>query len=683
MKLAAPVLLLAALLAPAAASEVSPVGKVLQLVSDLQSKILKEGEAVQKAYGEFAEWCEDRSKELSFEIKTGKAEVAELNAAIAQEEATSGALEAEIEKLAGEIQIDEADLKAATEIRTKEADAFAASEKELMEIIDTLQRATAVLEREMGKHGASMVQLQSANGMAQALAIMVQASMLSTADASKLTALVQSSSQDGDADAGAPAAAVYEGHSSGILGVLGDLLEKAETQLEDARSKETKDLHAFEMLEQSLKDEIKFGNKEMSEAKASLAAAAEKKSSAEGDLGVTSKDLAGDTSALADLHHDCMTKAEDFEAEAKSRGEELAALAKAKEVIQEATGGAASLSYGLSQVSLLQVSSGLSSGAGLAQYEAARFVRDLAQKHHSTELAQLAMRMSSASRLGSAEDIFKKVKGLIADMIEKLESEADADATHKAFCDKELAETNTNKDEKNTKIDKLSTKIDQMSARSAQLKEEIAALQKALSGLAASQAEMDKLRTEESEAFKANTAEMEKGLEGVKLALKVLNEYYAKEDKDHAAAEGVGTNIIGLLEVVESDFAKGLAEMTSTEETAQATYEKETKENEIEKATKEQDVKYKTKESTDLDKAVAEASNDRSGVQAELDAIMEYLKKIEQQCIAKAEAFEERAARFKDEIEGLKQALQILENEAAFIQKKSRRTLRGVQKHVA
>jgi len=94
-----------------------------------------------------------------------------------------------------------------------------------------------------------------------------------------------------------------------------------------------------------------------------------------------------------------------------------------------------------------------------------------------------------------------------------------------------------------------------------------------------------------------------------------------------------------------------------------------------------QDVKYKSKESTDLDKAVAETSNDKSSVQAELDAVMKYLKGIEDRCIAKAETHEERAARFKAEIEGLKQALQILNEEAAFIQKKSR-TLRGVRLHV-
>merc|ERR1740138_207828 len=107
---------------------------------------------------------------------------------------------------------------------------------------------------------------------------------------------------------------------------------------------------------------------------------------------------------------------------------------------------------------------------------------------------------------------------------------------------------------------------------------------------------MDKIRAEEKAAWETNSAEMEKGLNGIKLALKVLNEYYAKADKAHDSGEGASTGIIGLLEVAESDFSKGLTEMNAAEETAQNTYEQETKENEIEKTTKEQDVKYKTKE---------------------------------------------------------------------------------------
>merc|ERR1711948_141028 len=134
-------------------------------------------------------------------------------------------------------------------------------------------------------------------------------------------------------------------------------------------------------------------------------------------------------------------------------------------------------------------------------------------------------------------------------MIERLEAEADADATHKAYCDKELAESNQKKADKEAEIQKLSTKIDQMQARSAQLKSEVAGLQKALAELAAAQAEMNKMRAEENAAFKTNKADMEQGLEGVKLALKILREYYAG-DKAHAAAEGAGQGIIGLCEVI-------------------------------------------------------------------------------------------------------------------------------------
>merc|ERR1719401_1621945 len=118
---------------------------------------------------------------------------------------------------------------------------------------------------------------------------MVEATSLSSADASKLAALVQSSEQE--EDSGAPAAAVFKSSSGGIVETLQDLFEKAEAQLEEARKTETKDVQAYEMLAQSLKDEIKYANKEMGEAKKGLATSEESKATAEGDLSVTSKDL--------------------------------------------------------------------------------------------------------------------------------------------------------------------------------------------------------------------------------------------------------------------------------------------------------------------------------------------------------------------------------------------------------
>merc|ERR1719326_2145381 len=109
---------------------------------------------------------------------------------------------------------------------------------------------------------------------------------------------------------------------------------------------------------------------------------------------------------------------------------------------------------------------------------------------------------------------------------------------------------------------------------------------------------MDKLREEENAVYVKEKADMEQGVEGVKTALKVLRDYYAKDDKAHGAAEGAGSGIVGLLEVCESDFSKDLAEIVSTEETAAAAYDRATKENEVETATKSQDVKYKSQEST-------------------------------------------------------------------------------------
>merc|ERR1719174_2255780 len=162
---------------------------------------------------------------------------------------------------------------------------------------------------------------------------------------------------------------------------------------------------------------------------------------------------------------------------------------------------------------------------------------------------------------------------------------------------------------------------------------------------------------------------MKQGIEGVKMALKVLKEYYAKAaDASHGAAEGAGSSIIGLLEVCESDFTKGLTEMTAEEQSAASEYEQYSKQDEIDVTAKSQDVKYKTKEAAGLDKAVSELSTDLAAVTDELSAVLSGLDKLKEMCVAKAEPYAERKARRESEIAGLKEALQILESEAALVQ---------------
>ncbi|CAK0843145.1 unnamed protein product [Prorocentrum cordatum] len=531
--------------------------------------------------------------------------------------------------------------------------------------------------------GAAFVQVKSAASVIQALQALVKASAFSAADANTLTSFVQNTQggEDSDEEPGAPEAATYTSKSGSIVDVLEDLLEKATAQLDAARKKETSARHNFEMLAQSLKDEIEFSTKDMGEAKKSAAASGEAKSEAEGALAAGSKDLAGDKAALEELKKDCAAHADDYAAEASSRAEELKAVQAAKKVLSETTSGAGGVAYGLSQTapSFLQLgrsSAAVRSGADLANFEAARFVRELGRRFHSPALAQLAQRMSSAMRFSSAsgEDPFAKVKSLIGDMIQKLEAESGADAKHKQYCDTEMADTTDKQDEKTTLVEKLTTKINQMTARSAALKDSIATLQKELSELAASQAQMDKMRAAENELFLEQKKELSTGISGVRTAMKTLREYYGGGAKNHAAASDAGSSILGLLEVCLSDFTKSLAEATATEDSAASEYSSTTMQNKIEKTAKDQDVKYQGKEAADLDKAVVEATSDRASTQEELDAVLEYLAKLKDMCVAKPETYAERADRRAAEISGLKQALSILDGEAVLIQRK---TLRG------
>ena len=90
---------------------------------------------------------------------------------------------------------------------------------------------------------------------------------------------------------------------------------------------------------------------------------------------------------------------------------------------------------------------------------------------------------------------------------------------------------------------------------------------------------------------------------GVRQALVALREYYAQGDADaaliqgggnlgsfmrqptrpqlHSKSGGAGNSIVGILEVVESDFATNLAKEESSEATAQEAFEKMTQENSI------------------------------------------------------------------------------------------------------
>merc|ERR1719230_2157425 len=181
-------------------------------------------------------------------------------------------------------------------------------------------------------------------------------------------------------------------------------------------------------------------NKDLANEKAAKSAAEESKATAEGDLSTTVKDLANAETALATSNTDCMTTAADHEATVAARNEELKVIATAEKILKDSTSGAVGQTYSFLQSSSF---SSLRTRADLANSEVITLVKKLARDQHSAALAQLASRIGAVVKYGARDgsDPFAKVKGLISDMITKLEKEAESEATEKAYCDEQMSKT--------------------------------------------------------------------------------------------------------------------------------------------------------------------------------------------------------------------------------------------------
>merc|ERR1719482_253409 len=202
----------------------------------------------------------------------------------------------------------------------------------------------------MKKNPAALAQVDTSNvnSLVKALSTIIDSAAFPATDQKKLAALVQArqGAESDDDDFGAPAAAAYKSHSSSIFDVLEDMKEKAEGQLSELRKAEQNTKHNFNMLKQSLTDQIEADTKDSDEEKASKAATQEAKATAEGDLAETTKDLENDKAALATAGTTCMSIAADHEATVKAR--------------TETTSGAVDQTY-----SFLQVGSYLHMGSAL------------------------------------------------------------------------------------------------------------------------------------------------------------------------------------------------------------------------------------------------------------------------------------------------------------------------------
>merc|ERR1719420_2854209 len=102
-------------------------------------------------------------------------------------------------------------------------------------------------------------------------------------------------------------------------------------------------------------------------------------------------------------------------------------------------------------------------------------------------------------------------------------------------------------------------------------------------------------------------------------------------------------------------------------------FETLSQENAVSKTAKQAEVKGKHSEIKSLDVSLTHYSEDKGTTSEELDAVYAYLDKLKPECETKVMSYEERKARRQAEIDGLREALSILEGTgiAALVQTRS------------
>merc|ERR1719311_596072 len=252
---------------------------------------------------EYTKYCDSESNEKEDAITSHKRTIGDLEAEIADASARISELGTEVEDLAGKISGAESDLAAATKLRDEEKAAFAASESELVDTVDSLERALVVLKR--GQTSFLQARDQDAlKKMTMSLSKIIEANWVNKKDKAVVQSLLQSTSEENDEDLSLQPQAKtssYEGHGGGILDTLSDMKEKAEATLSDARTAEMKAQHGYEMLKQSMEAEIATMQKRMSAATAEKSGLENSKASAEEELAATKKTLADDEKYLEEL----------------------------------------------------------------------------------------------------------------------------------------------------------------------------------------------------------------------------------------------------------------------------------------------------------------------------------------------------------------------------------------------
>jgi chromosome segregation ATPase len=659
-----------------------------------KGKAEKQDEKVR--FAAFKQFCEMTAKEKQDAIAEGTDMVEKLNADIGDANADAAQMAKDIGGLDADISKWEAARTEANTLRKKAHEQYEKAHAEYDDSIDSVERAVETVK---AGPDASLVQTSllevSSKSLLSSKTKALLDSLLRKWDAK--AALLQDGVAFLSEDASAPEAHTFESQSGGVLAMVEDLGEKFEGERNELEKREMNEKSANDMMVADLTDQIEGATKERNKKAAFKAQREQESAEASGDLADTSKTLAEDQKYLADLEAECEGKSADFQQRQATRQGEIEAIQKAIEIMSsdDVAGGTQhiSLVQKHAATSFTQLRSSIQSPAlGIA----ANFLHDRARRVNSRVLSLIALKVQDSP--------FKKVIAMVKDMIQKLMTEAQEEAEHKGFCDTEMSTNKMTRDAKTEEVASLKAESEELTANISQLAEQIAALGQALAENEAAVAKATALRQAEKEK---NTATIEDGKvaqAATNQALTVLKEFYAKaaaltpasaeekvggpisydkralailESAKGGAAmmqipgapemEGGSYNgqesggIVGMLEVIESDFARLISETSASETDSQNEFEEFSADSAQDKAVKEQDVKNKSAEKVEKETALQSTKKDMKGSLVELAAANEYWEKLKPSCELPVVSYEERVAKRKEEIESLQEALKILQ----------------------
>merc|ERR1719375_911588 len=271
-----------------------------------------------------------------------------------------------------------------------------------------------------------------------------------------------------------------------------------------------------------------------------------------------------------------------------------------------------------------------------------------------------------------AEDHFVKVRGIIKDLIAKLEADAESEADQKSFCDTEMKAAISSRDEAQASIESLTADITQAEAKKAETEAEIQALAEAIAELQKALLEATELRAKERAENEKTIADATSGKSAVEFALQVLQEFYQgavalqlsyvppNSDRDgktvgdlapevfsgkYSGRQDASKGILGMLEVILSDFARTIETVTAEEEAAQADFEAFEADTKADIEAKDKEKSEKEAEVAALTDKIAELTDELKDAEEKKASALAELEKLKPMCVEAEETYAERVAK--------------------------------------